>query len=115
MVQNSPTQGLSCASYQYYIPDLIHTIPAGSNTGLPASVLVFDVFQAVALAILIVALLTAFLSHSMVRVKTWFGLIISFVFYCISFLLLAGHQTGPKPNIGLCLVQAGLIYAAPPL
>ncbi|KAJ3773509.1 hypothetical protein FB446DRAFT_532019 [Lentinula raphanica] len=48
------------------------------------------------------------------RFKTWFALMISSLVYCISFLLLVGHQTGPEPPFGLCLFQAGLIYAAPP-
>jgi len=35
--------------------------------------------------------------------------------YCVSFLLLVGHQAASNPPpLGLCLFQAGMIYAAPP-
>ncbi|THV02060.1 hypothetical protein K435DRAFT_836633 [Dendrothele bispora CBS 962.96] len=46
--------------------------------------------------------------------KTWFCLMLSSIVYCISFLLLAGHQGGSSPPFALCIFQAGLIYAAPP-
>jgi formate hydrogenlyase subunit 3/multisubunit Na+/H+ antiporter MnhD subunit len=78
-------------------------------------VITFDVLQSVALFIIVVALLASLFSRSLHRMKTWFCLLVSFVIYCVSFLLLAGLQNGLEPPVGLCLFQAGLVYAAPPL
>jgi len=47
--------------------------------------------------------------------KTWFGLMISLMIYCVSFLLLVRHQAGLDPPLELCTFQASMIYAAPPL
>lgn len=46
--------------------------------------------------------------------KTWFSLLCTNIIYCLVHLLLLGQQTGPPPKTGLCLLQAGLMYAAPP-
>ncbi|KAJ4469794.1 hypothetical protein C8R41DRAFT_924986 [Lentinula lateritia] len=75
---------------------------------------VFDVLQFTALALVSATYLSALFSTKLQRLKTWFALMISSLMYCISFLLLLGHQTGASPSLGLCLFQAGLIYAAPP-
>jgi hypothetical protein len=83
-----------------------------AETGAPPFV-VFDVLQLLALVLLVAMLLPALLSKSVHRMKTWFNLIVACIVYCISFLLLLGHQSGPEPPFGLCLFQAGLIYAAP--
>ncbi|KAF9463541.1 hypothetical protein BDZ94DRAFT_1321689 [Collybia nuda] len=91
------------------------TRASSSTLRLPVAVVTFDVFQSVALFILVVALLVVLLSHAVSRIRTWFCLLISVALYCVSFLLLAGHQTGPEPSVGWCAFQAGLIHAAPPL
>ncbi|KAF9463546.1 hypothetical protein BDZ94DRAFT_1236027 [Collybia nuda] len=91
------------------------TRASSSAPGLPVAVVTFDVLQSVALFILVVVLLVVLLSHTVSRIRTWFCLLISFALYCVSFLLLAGHQTGPGPSVGWCAFQAGLIHAAPPL
>ncbi|KAJ7430398.1 hypothetical protein B0H11DRAFT_2135940 [Mycena galericulata] len=83
------------------------------ETGAPPFV-VFDVLQFLALLFLMAMLLPALLSRSVQRMKTWFNLIIACIIYCVSFLLLVGHQSGPEPPFALCVFQAGLIYAAPP-
>ncbi|KAJ3917079.1 hypothetical protein F5877DRAFT_80277 [Lentinula edodes] len=75
---------------------------------------VFDVLQFTALALVSATYLSALFSAKLQRLKTWFALMVSSLLYCISFLLLLGHQTGASPSLGLCLFQAGLIYAAPP-
>ncbi|KAJ3715993.1 hypothetical protein C8R42DRAFT_778731 [Lentinula raphanica] len=76
---------------------------------------VFDILQFIALALISLTYLFALLSKRPQRMKTWFALMVSSLVYCISYLLLVGHQTGPEPPLGLCLFQAGLIYAAPPV
>ncbi|KAF7336669.1 hypothetical protein MVEN_02101700 [Mycena venus] len=83
-----------------------------AETGAPAFV-VFDVLQLLAFVFLVAMLLPALLSQRIERMKTWFNLVVSCVVYCVSFLLLLGHQSGPEPPYGLCIFQAGLIYAAP--
>ncbi|KAK7440644.1 hypothetical protein VKT23_016993 [Stygiomarasmius scandens] len=75
---------------------------------------VFDVLHALALLLLLVTYIAALISRSIVRMKTWFCLILSCIVYCISFLALVGHQGGPQPPLALCVFQSGLIYAAPP-
>jgi len=37
------------------------------------------------------------------------------MFFCLSYFLIAGQQVGAEPQFGLCVTQAALIYAAPPL
>ncbi|KAK7440642.1 hypothetical protein VKT23_016991 [Stygiomarasmius scandens] len=83
-----------------------------AGTGTPSFV-VFDVLQALALVLLLVTYFAALFSKSITRMKTWFCLMLSSIIYCISFLLLVGHQDGPDPPFPLCIFQAGLIYAAP--
>jgi len=84
-----------------------------AETGAPPFV-VFDVLQLLALVLLVAMLLPAWLSKSVHRMRTWFNLIVTCIVFCISFLLLLGHQSGPEPPFQLCIFQAGLIYAAPP-
>ncbi|KAJ7756491.1 hypothetical protein DFH07DRAFT_820762 [Mycena maculata] len=82
-----------------------------AETGSP--LIVFDVLQLLALVLLAAMLLPALIARSVQRMKTWFNLIVAAIIYCISFLLLLGHQSGPEPPFALCVFQAGLIYAAP--
>ncbi|KAJ6531848.1 hypothetical protein B0H19DRAFT_1188879 [Mycena capillaripes] len=86
--------------------------PRAPETGSPPYV-AFDVLQLIALVLLVAMLLPVLFSKSVVRMKTWFNLIVACVIYCISFLLLLGRQSGPEPPFQLCVFQAGLIYAAP--
>ncbi|KAJ7890460.1 hypothetical protein B0H14DRAFT_2689372 [Mycena olivaceomarginata] len=45
----------------------------------------------------------------------WFAFMGSWWLYCVSGLLLVGHQLGPDPPFGICLVQATLIHSVPTL
>ncbi|KAJ7773346.1 hypothetical protein B0H16DRAFT_1512058 [Mycena metata] len=83
-----------------------------AETGAPPYV-AFDILIMLALVLLIAMLLPALLSRSVHRMKTWFNLVVVCIVYCISFLLLLGHQSGPEPPLQLCIFQAGLIYAGP--
>ncbi|KAK0439337.1 hypothetical protein EV421DRAFT_855479 [Armillaria borealis] len=60
---------------------------------------------------------TAFLSHRVQRHITWFSFCVSWIMSCISYILLAiaGQALEAQPTFGLCVTQAALIYAAPPL
>ncbi|KAK0433447.1 hypothetical protein EV421DRAFT_1910124 [Armillaria borealis] len=81
--------------------------------GVPTFV-TFDVVLAFALFFLAMTIIPAAMVKSICRTKTWFSLLISCVVYCISFFLLLGHQSGPEPPLGLCLINASLVYAGLP-
>ncbi|KAF9456593.1 hypothetical protein BDZ94DRAFT_1275235 [Collybia nuda] len=59
--------------------------------------------------------MVALFSRSVLRMTTWFTMLICWALYSASFLFLVGRQTGPEPSLGLCTFQAGLVYGAPPL
>ncbi|KAF9060594.1 hypothetical protein BDP27DRAFT_408616 [Rhodocollybia butyracea] len=93
---------------------LVHVSRDAGNDIIPgSSFIVFDVLLGLALFFTSCTYFSALFSKSIVRMMTWFALIISSWIYCISFLLLVGHQNGGNPPFSLCLCQAGLIYAAP--
>ncbi|KAK0478884.1 hypothetical protein IW261DRAFT_192156 [Armillaria novae-zelandiae] len=73
-----------------------------------------DVVLAFALLFLSMAIIPAALVKSIRRTKSWFSLLISCIVYCMSFLLLLGHQSGPVPPLGLCLINASLVDAGLP-
>ncbi|KAK0489511.1 hypothetical protein EDD18DRAFT_584515 [Armillaria luteobubalina] len=60
---------------------------------------------------------TALLSRRVQRHITWFSFCVSWIVSCISYTLLviAGQALKTQPTFGLCVTQAALIYAAPPL
>jgi len=66
---------------------------------------------------LLIILLTAVINRNITRSKTWYSFCISWTISCISYTLLtfAGQQTEMRPDYALCLIQGGLVYAAPPL
>ncbi|KAK0462995.1 uncharacterized protein EV420DRAFT_1522147 [Desarmillaria tabescens] len=74
-----------------------------------------DVVLAFALLFLAMTIIPAATVKSIHRTKTWFSLLISCVVFCLSFFLLLGHQSGPKPPLWLCLISASLVYAGSPL
>ncbi|THU97955.1 hypothetical protein K435DRAFT_49036 [Dendrothele bispora CBS 962.96] len=82
----------------------------------PSLVKVFIAFQMVALVGSLLTFITAF-SSSVRRHPTWYNFLASWIISCISYSLLffGGELNEPKPSIGLCMTQASLIYAAPPL
>jgi hypothetical protein len=65
----------------------------------------------------ILLLITALLSSSVGRHATWFSFMFSWVIsagsYCL--LLFSGHAYEPNPPHAICLTQAALVYAVPPL
>ncbi|KAF5343358.1 hypothetical protein D9758_014178 [Tetrapyrgos nigripes] len=93
------------------------SIPEESGTP-PRPFIIFDTLYSLALFLLLVTYIAALISKSIVRMKTWFCLLLSCIVYCISFLILVGHQdssgSDSQPPFYLCIFQAGLIYAAPP-
>ncbi|THU87656.1 hypothetical protein K435DRAFT_969801 [Dendrothele bispora CBS 962.96] len=63
-----------------------------------------------------VAVLFTALFSSVSRQATWYNFFISWMVFCISYLLLffAGKSHSREPPFALCLVQSSMTYAAPP-
>ncbi|KAF9012144.1 hypothetical protein BDZ89DRAFT_1077466 [Hymenopellis radicata] len=78
-------------------------------------VALFDIFYVVGFVLHLIILLTACLSSKVRRAPLWYTFIICWTMYCLAFLLLMGHQSGPDPPHALCLAQASLIYASTPM
>ncbi|KAJ8692562.1 hypothetical protein PTI98_009861 [Pleurotus ostreatus] len=79
----------------------------------PALINAYNALQITGLVLLVAIVLTARLSPTINRSIAWYNLILSFVFYAVSFLLIMGKQYGPEPPFGLCLAQCLFVYAAP--
>jgi len=97
------------------MPPLFIRGPVTESPPLAGGIVVFNVLQMLSLFFIIAALVPAAFSASIPRMKTWFALLITCGIYCVSYLLLLGHQNGPEPQLPICTLQAGLIYAGPPL
>ncbi|TFL03850.1 hypothetical protein BDV98DRAFT_602364 [Pterulicium gracile] len=90
-------------------------LSAEAGTSNFAAIYALNALQASALTLTVLALIPALFSESVQRMKTWFALLFCSILYNISFLLIVGRQAGPRfPSLPLCLIQSGLIYAAPP-
>jgi hypothetical protein len=77
--------------------------------------IVFDSLMLAAMTISLIALAPAIFSKRVARLKTWFSLLICNVIYCLVHVLLIGRQGETQPGRILCVTQACMIYAAPPL
>ncbi|KAG5718071.1 hypothetical protein E4T56_gene20712 [Termitomyces sp. T112] len=78
-----------------------------------AEIVIFDAFACLGL-FLNVAVLAPTLFAGVCRKTTWAGLILSFILYAITYLLLIGRQrTTQHPPYGLCFLQASLVYSSP--
>src|SRR5438105_2904963 len=84
-----------------------------SGTPAPLAVIVsFDVLAGLGFVLLIVTLLTALTSKYIKRLPTWYSLIVSGIIFAASNLLLLRNQRSTAhPPFGLCVTQAGLVYA----
>ncbi|KAI3614018.1 hypothetical protein WG66_010831 [Moniliophthora roreri] len=95
---------------------ILNTMPLGSRgggQGRLAPFIIFDVLHGSALFLLLLTILPPLVSKSVRRMKTWYALMVSSIMFSSSFLLLLGQQSGPSPAFGVCVYQAGLIYATP--
>ncbi|KAK0473754.1 hypothetical protein IW261DRAFT_676187 [Armillaria novae-zelandiae] len=77
----------------------------------------FDALEILGAAGFFLITSTALLSRRVQRHVTWFSFCVSWIVSCISYILLAiaGQALETQPTFGLCVTQAALIYAAPPL
>ncbi|KAJ6531858.1 hypothetical protein B0H19DRAFT_459361 [Mycena capillaripes] len=77
---------------------------------------VFNFLQIFGFLSIAIIVLTAWLSPRVRRTPAWYFFMSSWMFFCLSYFFIAGQQVGAEPPpFGICVTQAALIYAAPPL
>ncbi|KAJ6515060.1 hypothetical protein C8R47DRAFT_501309 [Mycena vitilis] len=60
-----------------------------------------------------IGILPALFSGRVSRTATWYSFMLSWMWYFIANVILAGRRTSTEPPFSLCLFQSGLIYASP--
>ncbi|KAJ7191765.1 hypothetical protein GGX14DRAFT_406872 [Mycena pura] len=80
----------------------------------PLPIVVFDAVAVTATVSLALTLAPAALCSNVHRSKAWFSMITTMMIFPLLYLLNVGSQfhTEATPPIGLCILQAGFIYAA---
>ncbi|KAJ6576533.1 hypothetical protein DFH09DRAFT_1149604 [Mycena vulgaris] len=73
---------------------------------------VFNFLVASGFIMLLATVVPAVLSPRIHRSKTWFSMMISWMVYAASYMLILGHQLGPQPPRGICGLQMLFIYAS---
>ncbi|KAJ7126937.1 hypothetical protein C8R44DRAFT_108998 [Mycena epipterygia] len=76
---------------------------------------VFNFLQIFGFLTLGIIVLTAWLSPRVHRTSAWYLFMGSWMFFCLSYFIIVGQQVGAEPPFGVCVTQAAMIYAAPPL
>ncbi|KAJ3567478.1 hypothetical protein NP233_g6340 [Leucocoprinus birnbaumii] len=89
------------------------------GTSEPASfgfLVLFDTVTVLSFVLIALILATAYLSKYVHRRMAWYGQMVQWAIYCMSYMLLFGFQgkSNSEPPKALCLFQASLIYACPP-
>ncbi|KAF7312379.1 hypothetical protein MIND_00251200 [Mycena indigotica] len=87
---------------------------AQEHTSL-ALLAVYNFLQIFGFMIVLITLIIAWISPGVHRSRVWYSFMLSWLFFCLSYFMLAGSQVGPEPPASVCLVQAALIYAGPVL
>ncbi|KAF7309847.1 O-acyltransferase [Mycena indigotica] len=91
------------------------TVTAIQTNPPSGKLILFDVLTILGFTSLSLVVLVAHFSSRIQRNALWFRHMNSWIIYSASYLLLIGHQMGPEPPFGLCVLQSALIYAAPTL
>ncbi|KAF7312371.1 hypothetical protein MIND_00250400 [Mycena indigotica] len=76
---------------------------------------VFNFLQIFGFMVVLITIIVAWMSPGVHRTRVWYSFMLSWLFYCLSYFMLAGGQVGPEPAFSVCLVQAALIYSGPVL
>ncbi|KAK7440061.1 hypothetical protein VKT23_017311 [Stygiomarasmius scandens] len=93
----------------------VHDLGTGSSLdSQPGIIGVYNFLQVFGLISVLLVFSTAALSPRVRRATIWYIFMFGWIIWCISHLLLVGHQTGGPPARGLCTFQAALVYAGPP-
>jgi len=82
----------------------------------PLAIAVFDAVAVTAAVSLALTLAPPILSSKVHRSKLWISMITTMMLFPLFYLFNVGSQfkAGVTPPIGICILQAGFIYAAPP-
>ncbi|KAJ7590627.1 hypothetical protein C8J56DRAFT_538345 [Mycena floridula] len=88
-------------------------VTASSDSSFRNPVLAFDTLAFAGFFLLALVLIPVILFKQVPRNRTWFGLILGWMLYSVSYILILGRQFGPAPPFGLCMLQAILIYTMP--
>ncbi|KAL4259351.1 hypothetical protein AB1N83_007374 [Pleurotus pulmonarius] len=91
------------------------TLPESPHAPNITLVAIFDFTQIFGFILLVIVLLSAWLSKTVHRSRAWFNFLFTWTLSCISYLVILGQQAGEEPPFSVCLLQAMLVYAAPPL
>ncbi|KAF9012153.1 hypothetical protein BDZ89DRAFT_483782 [Hymenopellis radicata] len=87
---------------------------AGSDSSSTHTVVQwFNALNMLGFFLLAVTVLPALLSSGVPRMRSWNAMMLSGLFYCLSYFILIGIQSGRGPSFGRCLVSASMIYTAP--
>lgn len=78
-------------------------------------IIAYNSLLIIGIVILVLVILTAWLSPRVHRHPTWYLFMASWLIGAFAFVLIIGQQTGPPPQRGLCHFQAALDFAAPML
>lgn len=105
---------LSCYTCSH-VPTVCVELDAGDVDAVRLLANLYNGLFISGLVLLAALLIPAFLSAKVTRMRIWYAVNISLMWYCASFLLLMGRQIGPDPPFELCVIQAALTYAAPTL
>ncbi|KAJ7813645.1 hypothetical protein B0H13DRAFT_470133 [Mycena leptocephala] len=83
-----------------------------SDVTISLAVLYYSL-EIAAIILIGVGILPALFSGRVSRTVTWYSFMLSWMWYSIANVILAGRQISTEPPFSLCLFQAGLIYASP--
>ncbi|KAG5722764.1 hypothetical protein E4T56_gene7965 [Termitomyces sp. T112] len=96
---------------------LISRVPTPSTESDTLSIerTVFNVLLFLGLFLNVAVLLPALFSSKVHRRNAWYNVLISWMIYSLSYLLILGYQHEHEPPFGICLAQAALVYSCPTL
>ncbi|KAF8216584.1 hypothetical protein K438DRAFT_1953500 [Mycena galopus ATCC 62051] len=91
--------------------------PSGASVpdpdGTSSLAVLYYALEIAAIVFIGLGILPALLTGRVSRTTTWYAFMLSWMWYSITNVLLAGRQSSTEPPFSLCLFQAGLIYASP--
>jgi len=90
--------------------------PEISNGSVVGAVIAFNTLTLIGAFMVVLVISVPMFSSNIHRSKLWFSQMVSWLVYSFSYMLLFGRQLKPEePPFGICMFQAALIYASPPL
>ncbi|KAJ7180733.1 hypothetical protein C8R46DRAFT_592276 [Mycena filopes] len=112
--------GRISSSLQLCLGFMSGVVPSGTASGPGAPLLdsnllatLYYTMEIVAILLIGIGILPAIFSNLVSRTATWYSFMLSWLWYTVSNIILAGRPSSVEPPFSLCLFQAGLIYASP--